>query len=110
MSIQVTAVYSNRGGGVGLYIDDVPKNGGLGGTVKMITIEAVTENELFKQDGPPPVTLDKTAAQKLIDTLWDCGLRPSEGSGSAGCLAATQRHLEDMRTLVFQAGDIADVT
>lgn len=42
------------------------------------------------------------AAQELMDDLWRCGLRPSEGSGSAGALAATQRHLEDMRTLVFQ--------
>ena len=42
-----------------------------------------------------------TAAQQLIDELWVCGLRPSEGTGSAGALAATQKHLEDMRTMVF---------
>lgn len=41
-------------------------------------------------------------AQALMDSLWDCGLRPSEGTGSAGSLAATQRHLEDMRSLVFK--------
>jgi hypothetical protein len=33
--------------------------------------------------------------------LWNCGLRPTEGSGSAGSLAATQRHLDDMRTVAF---------
>lgn len=43
-----------------------------------------------------------TEAQELMDSLWQCGLRPSEGSGSAGALAATQRHLDDMRTLVFK--------
>lgn len=37
----------------------------------------------------------------LIDDLWTAGLRPTEGAGSAGALAATQRHLQDMRALVF---------
>jgi hypothetical protein len=46
--------------------------------------------------------LDETAAQKLMDQLWDCGLRPTQGAGSAGALAATQKHLEDMRMLVFE--------
>lgn len=49
------------------------------------------------------LTLEMEAAQGLMDQLWDCGLRPTEGSGSAGSLAATQRHLEDMRRLVFAA-------
>lgn len=42
-------------------------------------------------------------AQRLMDALWDAGLRPSEGSGSAGALLATQNHLNDMRALVFKA-------
>jgi len=41
-------------------------------------------------------------AQNLMDELWQCGLRPSEGTGSAGSLRATERHLEDMRKLVFK--------
>jgi hypothetical protein len=39
-------------------------------------------------------------AQKLMDSLWDCGLRPSQGKGSAGAMDATQKHLEDMRKIV----------
>jgi hypothetical protein len=50
----------------------------------------------------PLFRLDQTEAQALMDQLWQCGLRPSEGSGSAGSLAATERHLEDMRRLVFE--------
>lgn len=50
----------------------------------------------------PALTLNKTSAQQLMDDLWTCGLRPSEGTGSAGALAAVNRHLEDMRTLVFK--------
>jgi len=50
----------------------------------------------------PVAYIEQNDAQTLIDSLWAAGLRPSEGSGSAGALAATQRHLEDMRTLVFK--------
>jgi hypothetical protein len=49
----------------------------------------------------PLFTLAPTEAQGLMDQLWQCGLRPSEGSGSAGSLAATERHLEDMRKLAM---------
>ena len=51
----------------------------------------------------PALSIDYTEAQQLMDSLCDCGLRPLEGSGSAGSLAATQRHLEDMRKLVFES-------
>jgi hypothetical protein len=37
----------------------------------------------------------------LMDQLWQCGLRPTEGTGSAGSLAATERHLKDMREIAF---------
>ena len=49
----------------------------------------------------PFINLHTEEAQALMDELWRCGLRPTEGSGSAGAMAATQKHLEDMRTLVF---------
>lgn len=51
---------------------------------------------------PPLFTIDQDQAQQIMDSLWDCGIRPSEGTGSAGALAAVQRHLEDMRALVFK--------
>lgn len=51
---------------------------------------------------PETFSLDTEAAQSLMDQLWACGIRPTEGRGSAGALAATQNHLEDMRRLVFE--------
>lgn len=63
-----------------------------------MVFDAYAEGSLIE----PSLQMDMTAAQRLMDALWDCGLRPSEGSGSAGALAATQRHLEDMRRLVFE--------
>lgn len=49
----------------------------------------------------PSLRLTREAAQQLMDNLWQCGLRPTEGAGSAGALAAVQEHLKDMRRLVF---------
>lgn len=48
----------------------------------------------------PALHLDYMSAQILMDSLWDCGIRPSEGAGSAGAMKATQDHLKDMRKLV----------
>lgn len=48
-------------------------------------------------------SLEYEAAQKLMDDLWDTGLRPSEGHGSAGSLAATQKHLADMKQIAYHA-------
>lgn len=53
-------------------------------------------------EAPPMFSLRDEQAQNLMDELWRIGLRPSEGSGSAGSLAATERHLADMRHLVFK--------
>ena len=50
----------------------------------------------------PSVHIENKEAQVLIDDLWAAGYRPTEGTGSAGSLAATERHLADMRKLVFE--------
>lgn len=51
---------------------------------------------------PVAISLSCIEAQALMDRLWKTGLRPTEGSGSAGALAATERHLTDMQRLVFE--------
>jgi len=58
------------------------------------------------QQVAPTFWLRDDAAQQLVDQLWICGYRPSEGSGSAGSLAATEKHLADMRTIAFKALEI----
>jgi|SRR6185369_2787585 len=58
----------------------------------------------------PFISLRKRAAVELMDELWRCGIRPSfdkpaepvepvASDGSA--LAATQAHIESLRTLLF---------
>jgi hypothetical protein len=65
-----------------------------------LTMNLVEGGDCFV-DPEPTFNLRPEEAQALMDSLWDAGLRPSEGSGSAGAMAATQKHLEDMRTLIF---------
>ena len=65
-----------------------------------VQMREVEKEDLGKQR-EPTFSIDETAAQQLMDELWNCGLRPSEGTGSAGALAATQKHLEDMRKISF---------
>ncbi len=74
--------------------------------VRSMTVTAVTGFTTAEIDEahtiPKAFTLQGTDAQRMMDELWNCGLRPSEGSGSAGQLAAVERHLEDMRALAFR--------
>lgn len=51
----------------------------------------------------PSFWLDMDAAQKLMDDLWWCGLRPRGAAGSVGQLAAVQAHLGDMQKIGFAA-------
>ena len=61
-----------------------------------ITMTTVEDGSI----GPGPLLhIRQEEAQALMDELWFAGLRPSEGTGSAGSLAATQKHLEDMRDI-----------
>lgn len=59
----------------------------------------------FKQGklvGEPTLSVRVDEAQQFMDELWRCGLRPSEGAGSAGSLKATETHLADMRRIAFE--------
>ena len=63
---------------------------------------AIRFEELPVGEKPEPtLSIPTEDAQTLMDDLWQAGLRPTEGTGSAGSLAATERHLKDMRRLVF---------
>lgn len=65
---------------------------------KPLTLERIEEGAYVPE---PTLTLTNQGAQMLMDELWRCGLRPSEGTGSAGSLAATERHLKDMQAVAM---------
>jgi hypothetical protein len=66
--------------------------------VKSVEMEPINDAVHYWE---PPISMSRENAQALMDRLWNIGLRPSEGTGSAGALAATQAHLDDMRQIAF---------
>ena len=54
----------------------------------------------------PSLELPFKQGQVLMDDLWQAGIRPTEGSGSAGSLKATENHLKDMRKIVYKQLDL----
>ena len=94
--------YWNRG--VSLFARQVHVGKGVM-VAKELEFETVEEDGLHME---PFTVLRIQEAQQLMDELWQCGLRPTEGSGSAGSLAATERHLKDMRLIVFDQMDITE--
>lgn len=55
----------------------------------------------------PLFTLSLEAAQRLMDSLYECGIRPSSQKTTDGELVAVRLHLEDMRTLVFRKNELS---
>lgn len=83
--------------GVSLYLRQETQ--GMGMCVAQ-PLELKEAHEAMVYD--PFIRLGISEAQQLMDELWQCGLRPSEGSGSAGSLRATEKHLADMRLITMK--------
>lgn len=99
-----TKIYAERlpwnFGNIALHLR---RRDGVDGTwayAQTLTLVKIKEEENFAP--APLITLRPEDAQFLMDELWRTGLRPTEGTGSAGSLAATERHLADMRSIVFK--------
>ncbi len=93
-----------RGGKVNLFGIDVNSKSHSMGVVEYLSL---TEHGAFTET-PSMCSISTDAAQQLMDDLWQCGLRPSEGTGSAGAMAAVEKHLADMRTIAFNRLKIGD--
>lgn len=90
--------------GVELLIGSEKREGHSIYVVKPENIILTQIDEMYATE--PSLRISRTAAQTLIDDLWMSGLRPTEGTGSAGSLKATQNHLNDMRKIVEKKLDI----
>ncbi len=69
---------------------------------KPLALETHDMKDMYSWEPEPVLALRKDEAQVLMDSLWDTGIRPTDGSGSAGAMLATQNHLKDMQKLVFK--------
>ena len=87
---------------ISVYLGTAENENGQRGFVENLEIRTVDEGHIYR----PTFRIDKKSAQVLMDDLWKCGLRPTDGKGSAGQLTATERHLDDMRRLVGTAYEV----
>jgi len=71
-------------------------------TREHFAVPAVMAQRGAAQRIDPVFTLTQEEAQTLANALWEAGIRPTGGHGSAGEREAMQRHLDDMRKLVFE--------
>lgn len=87
------------------------RNVAEGRTVSRVTgLTLVVEKPEDGYASPTPeafMRLKMGEGQCLMDELWRAGLRPTEGGGSAGAMAAVQEHLKDMKAVAFTALDAA---
>ena len=51
---------------------------------------------------PRAMVLRNEEAQVLMDDLWNSGIRPTEGAGTAGAMRAAERHIADLRAVAFK--------
>jgi len=48
------------------------------------------------------LTIRTEQAQVLMDDLWNAGIRPTDGAGSAGAMRAAEHHIADLRQVAFK--------
>lgn len=87
---------------IGIYIGEFDNQTKVARFAESVEMKDVDPGKMI----PPTLDIHVNSAQSLMDQLWDAGIRPTEGTGSAGALAATQKHLDDMRKLVAKSCDI----
>ncbi len=95
-SIKIRAERGYFGERIDLYA--FSKSDGITSQGLPLVMETIPNNNARISD--PTISIGKDEAQLLMDDLWQAGIRPSEGSGSAGSLRATEKHLNDMRKIV----------
>jgi hypothetical protein len=84
-------------GGLRMWFLVKDENSGLLSVGEDIVMRTLAENECAAE---PTIHMTDEMACQLMDELWLTGVRPSSGEGSTGKIAAVERHLEDMRSIV----------
>ena len=74
-----------------------------GGVRQFASVEWKTLSENDMGEIRPLLALRMEQAQVLMDDLWNAGVRPTEGAGSAGSMRAAQDHIKDLRRVAFKA-------
>lgn len=99
--LNIRAQYAAWKNAIEILISEAPD--GQSRKKKVVTSMGAEEIDIGVQ-AEPTLRLSMEDAQTLMNDLWHCGIRPTDGVDSPGELKATKYHLEDMRKLVFDKG------
>lgn len=96
-----------------VLIEHEDRNGKIGVvtslTVRTLDPSIVTPGEAWGALQRPGGGGGRNFLQAALDAAWQAGLRPSRGLEEVGELKATRSHLEDMRRLVFEQPQRAEM-
>ena len=95
---------ANYGRGIDMRLVSLRASGDVEAEAQPAMFKTVEEGQAWSA---PFMTIGKEEAQSLIDELWHIGFRPERGQMSVGQIAATEKHLEDMRHIVFNQLKVA---
>lgn len=92
-----------------LFLHQRLANGRIAIPAAPLTIRTLSEDEssgtVAIEPQVPLFHFSEDDAKHLMDELWNLGIRPTEGHGSTGQLAATEKHLNDSRQMLQQCLD-----
>ena len=84
-----------------IHIDATSRLSDKNSVAEPIVFRDLTKQEMFEQNPRPALTASRDDLQQLFDGLYERGFRYSHSDEhSVGHLAATQKHLDDMRKIV----------
>ncbi len=96
-NIRAIAEYDIMMAAIKLHIYEKEENG----KIRLLTDNGFREiDPMAYNPGADSIEISQRAAQELMDSLWQCGLRPSQGKGSAGALKAAEDHLESLKKVI----------
>jgi hypothetical protein len=97
MKLDVYAQQAFIRNGVDIHL--VARRGDLRSIGLPIVFETLAEDDGRRHE--PTFTLPMAAAQEMMDRLWQCGVRPTEGAGSAGAMAQAEAHIKTLQRVAF---------
>jgi hypothetical protein len=89
---RATAVYDVMRQGISIYLFTRDKY-----TQKEFRAEITMVEHKIAEDNWAPFTLDKHEAQNLMDSLWGCGIRPTDMQYTSETIEVLKEHLVDLR-------------
>lgn len=103
MKIEIDAYHNPHTRSIDLYVFSVPGRFANDAGQKPAVMQPATfieEEDALRLNMDASLRLEEESAQRLMDSLWRCGVRPAQEE-PAGQVAAMAAHLQDMRKLVF---------